>query len=229
MAIYNGSRAGPDAAGADEHHPVLPQFDQILDPDVESTPVAEYSLIALPRSFTVSPLSETGFTSFTLSCDYSIPKAIVAIIQVVYGTTELYQSSLRQLPKFGYAAYSLTVIPYLLMSLVNLVAAACAPQYPTMFLVRYGGNSNIHQAVSSNAGGAQDNEATPELITFSDQSEDLVRGSVGEAYGNLQGDLSSCRRFIVCPPPPLSGESEFFLLAYGFLLTYRSMTGAARG
>lgn len=140
----------------------------------------------MPKSFTVAPLSDTGFTPLTLSCNYSIPKAIVAILQVVYGTTEL--------PKFGYAAYSLTVIPYLIMSLVNLVAAACEPQYPTMFLVRYGGISTIDQAAS------QDGEAPPAV---SDLPEELVQGAVGEAYGSLHADLSGNQPFDV---RPASGE-----------------------
>lgn len=38
MALYGDPRTEPEAAGPDGNQPGLPQFDQILDPDVESTP-----------------------------------------------------------------------------------------------------------------------------------------------------------------------------------------------
>lgn len=140
-----------------EPDPVLQQFAAVTEPGSEHPALPEFSLIVVPKSFTVAPLTDPDFTPLTLSCNYSIPKAMVAIIQVLSGSKELYESSERQLPKFGYAAYSLTVIPYLIMSLVNLVATACEPQYPTMFLVLYGGDANPAQTqgVSSSAGEIQ--------------------------------------------------------------------------
>lgn len=74
-----------------------------------------------------------------LSCNYSILKATAAILQTLYASFGLYQVSGEQIKKFGYASYSLTVIPYILMSLINLLAALCQPNYPRMFLVKYGG------------------------------------------------------------------------------------------
>lgn len=58
------------------------------------------------------------------------------IAQILYGTFQLYQSSGPQIHKAGYAAYQLTVIPYILMSLINLLASLCEPEFPAIFLVR---------------------------------------------------------------------------------------------
>jgi hypothetical protein len=74
-----------------------------------------------------------------LACNYNFLSAAAAIFQILYAAFEIYQARGSQLQRFGYAAYSLTVIPYILMSFTNLVANACAPQYPSMFLVLYGG------------------------------------------------------------------------------------------
>lgn len=74
-----------------------------------------------------------------LSCNYSALKATAAIMQTLYASFGLYQVSGDQIKKFGYASYSLTVIPYILMSLINLLATLCQPSYPRMFLVKYGG------------------------------------------------------------------------------------------
>lgn len=70
-----------------------------------------------------------------LSCSYSIFKAVVTIVQVGYGSFGLWQISGQLVDKYGYPAYPLTTIPYILLSFVNLLANLCQPQYPAMFLV----------------------------------------------------------------------------------------------
>lgn len=183
--------------------PVLLQFDHVVEPGSECAPLPEFSLIVVPKTFTVTPVIDEGFTPLTLSCNYSVPKAMVAIIQVLYGTMEMYQSSSRQLPKFGYAAYSLTVIPYLIMSLVNLVATACEPRYPTMFLVLYGGESDPAESrhgMPSDAEEMKDTEVTSQARGIRIGPSELVRGAVGEAYGSLRQDLSGNKPFDVRSP-----------------------------
>lgn len=81
-----------------------------------------------------NPMPETK-----ISCDYNIMKIFAAILQILSGLFQIYQSRGTQLDRYGYSAYSLTVIPYVLMSLVNLLVCICIPQYPMMYIVHYGG------------------------------------------------------------------------------------------
>lgn len=74
-----------------------------------------------------------------ISCDYNVMKIFAAILQIFSGLFQIFQARGGQLDRYGYSAYSLTVIPYVLMSLVNLVACLCIPQYPMMYIVHYGG------------------------------------------------------------------------------------------
>ncbi|OXV09929.1 hypothetical protein Egran_02308 [Elaphomyces granulatus] len=68
---------------------------------------------------------------------YSFSSALVAIIQIIYASTTLYESSRgKQLAKYGYAAFSLTVVPYLLMSFINLVGNLVHPRYSALYLVK---------------------------------------------------------------------------------------------
>lgn len=90
-------------------------------------PNAEYLLAKMPHNFVVTPLVQSRSSKTNLSCNYSILKTIAAIIQIIYGSFELYQSRGRQIARFGYAAYSLTVIPYIIMSLMNLLATFAEP------------------------------------------------------------------------------------------------------
>lgn len=179
-----------------DHPPESPQSGYSRN----SGPFTGFSLIAVPKSFTVAKLSDVGFTPLILSCNYSIPKAIVAIIQVIYGTSDLYLSSARQLPRYGYAAPSLTVIPYIIMSIVNLVATLCEPQYPAMFLVRYGGLQDPRDAPRGDTETLHDTDSAAETAAG---WEELIPGAVGNAYGNLRGDLSGNRCFDVCILPYL--------------------------
>lgn len=81
-----------------------------------------------------NPMSETK-----ISCDYNVVKICAAILQILSGLFQIYQSRGTQLVRYGYSTYSLTVVPYVLMSLVNLLVCVCVPQYPMMYIVHYGG------------------------------------------------------------------------------------------
>ena len=85
-----------------------------------------------------------------LSSNFSSVKAAIAIFQVLYGSWELYVGRDTQLETYGYAAYSLTVVPYIAMLLLNLLATLCRPQYSHVYLVRYADcESEEEQSTSS--------------------------------------------------------------------------------
>ena len=62
-----------------------------------------------------------------IAASYSIPKAVIAIVQLGYATVTLYQSRGNQIEHYGYAAFALTVIPYAIMSLINLLGNILTP------------------------------------------------------------------------------------------------------
>lgn len=74
-------------------------------------------------------------TSAIVSCNRSITQPLAAIFQIIFAAKGLYDVRRTQVERYGYAAYSFTVIPYLLMSFLNLLAMICQPQYPTLYLV----------------------------------------------------------------------------------------------
>ena len=71
-----------------------------------------------------------------LSSSFNLVKGMVALAQSIFASYTLYRTSGRQLKQFGFAAPGLTVLPYAVMSALNLVANLLTPQYPTMCLVR---------------------------------------------------------------------------------------------
>lgn len=109
------------------YNPVTPE---------SADPVAIPVLVVVPKSFVIEPCREDGPADLELAYNYNIVKILAAIVQIVYGSFQLYQSAGPQIGKYGYAAYQLTIIPYTFMSLINLFAALCEPEFPAMFLVR---------------------------------------------------------------------------------------------
>lgn len=165
------------------------------------------NLVRVPvNGFTVRPpksFEPDEPNSFELASNHSLLKALAGIFQVLYGSLELYKARGGQLEKYGYAAYSLTVIPYILMSLVNLLAAALLPQYPSMYVVLYKGKhppdettgSSIDEPARNNEPAEEpagdDEPAGEPAAELAEKLVDKIGGEVGWAYGNLENRRSA--------------------------------------
>lgn len=76
-----------------------------------------------------------GYQSNIISCDYNFVKIAASLAQIIAGGLTVYQASKAQFTAFGFTQSSLTVIPYVLMSLTNLAANITCPNYSTLYLV----------------------------------------------------------------------------------------------
>ena len=98
----------------------------------------EYHLVYVPDDAEVEPMvSEEKKPRYavTLSRKWELAKALVAIFQTVYSCITLYRARANQLQQFGYASFGLTVAPYAIMSVVNLLGNAVTPSYAALHLV----------------------------------------------------------------------------------------------
>jgi hypothetical protein len=59
----------------------------------------------------------------------------MALIQIVYASVTIYQSRGNQVDTYGYTAFGFTVVPYLIMSVVNLLGNMATHSYPSVYLV----------------------------------------------------------------------------------------------
>lgn len=166
---------------------------------------SSWCLRIVPKSFTVVALIGPPAVPLQLSCNYKFLTASAGIIQVLSGSMAIYHASERQIPDFGYAAYSLTVVPYIIMSVVNLVGSMCQPQYPAIFLVRYCGPSppavlstdgdDVHLLPLRSDGVEQSSEGQS-------WTEPELGGVVGSAYGDLSAnDEKDTKLFTVSLSP----------------------------
>jgi hypothetical protein len=93
----------------------------------------EYDFAFVPQNATVEELDSS--TPVKLSYSYNWIKGSAAILQALYAIFTLYNSRGNQIDQYGYAAFGLTVVPYVIMSLLNLFAHLVTPSYPTLYLV----------------------------------------------------------------------------------------------
>jgi len=59
----------------------------------------------------------------------SVLTSAASVFQMISSVITLYRTRGNQIEQFGYTAYGLSVIPYALMSLVNLLANMVTPDY----------------------------------------------------------------------------------------------------
>jgi hypothetical protein len=69
-----------------------------------------------------TPQEEDRQPEVHLSASYSLVRPLIAIVQTIYAGVTLYRTRGDQLDRFGFAAFGLTVTPYLVMSIINFVA-----------------------------------------------------------------------------------------------------------
>lgn len=158
-----------------------------------------YKLVTVPATWEVTPLLSSACKegcNIEIASNYSFLKISAAIIQILYGSYELYAAAVRsvQLERFGYAAYSLTVIPYTLMSFLNGLASLSRPAYPARYLIYYNGYhrkdcpKNIcWKARLDQTKGQGDVLGSPSETTTEDQGDVLGSPSVTSTEG--QGEV----------------------------------------
>ena len=95
-----------------------------------------YSVAMLPSNTTIVSSSHKDLKNVSISCSHSVPKVVDAIAQAIYASITVYRARGDQIDRFGYAAFSFTVIPYIVMSLMNLLTGLLLPDYPALYIVR---------------------------------------------------------------------------------------------
>jgi len=71
----------------------------------------------------------------SISSNYNWIQSLAAIFQAGSAGWALYKARGNQIQRYGYAAFGLTVIPYLFMSVMNLLAQIATANYPNVYMV----------------------------------------------------------------------------------------------
>ena len=160
-----------------------------------------YGLILLPTNAKIiSDVSdEPGETE--LCSSYNVPKAIIAIVQTIYASITLYRARGDQIQRYGYAAFGLTVLPYLIMSIMNLFATSLVPDYSALYIVR---SLELDEAITA---GAQVDGAVGRIVQSTIENERFLTSNneqnkeIGPDEAFLSITHAHCKRDVSCYPP----------------------------
>ncbi|KAF1958108.1 hypothetical protein CC80DRAFT_490775 [Byssothecium circinans] len=93
-----------------------------------------YAMIMLPPCTPVRELLHDEATD-RISSSYDSIKVLVALGQAILAVRTLYQTRGNQIERYGYASFGLTVAPYAIMSVINLLGSLSRPDYDAVYLV----------------------------------------------------------------------------------------------
>jgi hypothetical protein len=94
----------------------------------------QYCLVRLPQDAKV--VHQPGI-SIEVSCTEAGPKSFIALVQLIFSSIVLYRAAQSvEIQRYGYASYSLSVLPYTLVSILNLAGSLISHEYPTLYMVR---------------------------------------------------------------------------------------------
>ncbi|KAL8716203.1 MAG: hypothetical protein Q9220_000108 [cf. Caloplaca sp. 1 TL-2023] len=95
-----------------------------------------YSHIKHLRSLSISRLlGLTHAPQIKLASTHDVPRILFSIIQTASGAYALYKARGSQIDRYGYAAFGLTVLPYMMVSIINLIGSLLTNEYETLYLV----------------------------------------------------------------------------------------------
>jgi len=98
---------------------------------------AGYSIYPVPRwaKFMESNRDPRTTQTARLSYNYNLVKIMVSLGQAIYAIFTLYRARGDQIAQFGYAAFGLTVAPYAVVSVLNLLGSLLCPEFPALYMV----------------------------------------------------------------------------------------------
>ena len=159
--------------------------------DSSPTPSSNVSDKPLLRRIFASPISTPK-----LSSSSNIVKGMVALLQLLYTSFTLYHTNGDQLNQFGFAAPGLTVLPYAIMSGLNLLASLVAPNYPTMYLVR----SKVMEEAERRT-GLRFHYAVGRVVDELDTDTDVMEG-----WSEIAGSFEDNDKVLYVTTPAGEGE-----------------------
>ncbi|KAF9024823.1 hypothetical protein BDZ89DRAFT_109024 [Hymenopellis radicata] len=86
-----------------------------------------------PNAVLTAPVSQS---TVRIEASLNSAKIVIAIIQTIFSSYTLYDGRRDLIKRYGYASFLCTVVPYAVMSVVNLLGGLLLPTYPCVFLVR---------------------------------------------------------------------------------------------
>lgn len=104
-----------------------------VPPNVKVYPRHSHQIVEGDHIPNIGPEQAIGKTR--LASTHDIPRILFSLIQTVSGGYSLYKARGSQIDRYGYAAFGLTVLPYVIVSIINFLGSFLSAEYETIYMV----------------------------------------------------------------------------------------------
>lgn len=135
---------------------------------------------------------------------------LLAIAQIVYSSYTLARRTGDQFQLFGYSSFSITVVPYLTMSFINLLGNLLTPSYPGLYLVK----TSVMEEAQSRGNLFQGHVTSLDDEHLHQEKQAKGHFHQDEEYGKHRIPQQHMYKVIPCDqprPPTPSGEANINL------------------
>lgn len=149
----------------------------------------------ISSAYNASPgiVSKDPYSQTRLASAHDFPQILFSLTQTVSGAYALYRARGSQIKRYGYAAFGLTVLPFILMSLINFLGSLLTREYETIFLVY---SSLMDEMI--NRGGISDGVVgsihapveDEEQISLSGGEARMERSGINVTFGGSENSLT---------------------------------------
>ena len=150
-----------------------------------------YSRVKHHRTLSISRLlGMNHMPNIQLASTHDVPRILFSLIQTGSGGYSLYKARGTQIERYGYAAFGLTVLPYMMVSIVNLVGSLLTSEYEAIYMV----HSKIMDEMTSRGGlcdGVVGTIERPEHQTYIyvDGEEETIPQGTRMQFSSRGGEL----------------------------------------
>ena len=162
----------------------------------------------------ISALLKVLTSGTRLASTQNAPRILFSFIQTISGGYSLYRAQGKQIDRYGYAAYGLTVLPYMIVSVINFAGSLLSSEYEMVYMIHSRTMEEmIHRGgiMDGVIGSLECNEESRDLNS-SISEERVIPEGVTLTFHNAQDskityrDLNSSQppsdALCVNPPPP---------------------------
>ncbi|KAL8761028.1 MAG: hypothetical protein Q9184_002817 [Pyrenodesmia sp. 2 TL-2023] len=153
-----------------------------------------YSHIKHNRTLSISRLlGMSHVPEIKLASTHDVPRILFSLMQTLSGGYQLYKARGSQIERYGYAAYGLTVLPYMMVSIINLIGSLLTSEYESIYLV----HSSIMDEMKGRGGlcdGVVGTIERPEhqANVYIDGEEETIPEGQKIQFTDLGGEVRCC-------------------------------------
>ena len=85
------------------------------------------------RLYRFNPFDSTRETK--IASTHDVPRILFSLVQTVSGGWAIYKARGSQIDRYGFAAFGLTVVPYMVVSIINFLGSLLTSEYETIYMV----------------------------------------------------------------------------------------------